>query len=411
MLSWANQFNICCFLDNNNYPSRHNSYECLLAVGSVNTFVALAANHQTLNDLKAFVNTTNDWLFGHIAYDFKNAIYPLTTKHKSNISFPEAVLFQPEIIVKIVTETVTIESLTIEPHKVLQAIEATPIDVENKEPSNVNIQPKISRQDYIEAIKKIKQHIQAGDCYELNFCQEFFAENTTINPLEVYLKLNKISPTPFSCFYKFDDNYLLCASPERYVKKIGNTIISQPIKGTAKRNLVDSEKDEALKKALQQSQKETSENVMIVDLVRNDLSKIATKASVKVDELFGVYSFPQVHQMISTVSANLKDNTDVADMLKATFPMGSMTGAPKYKVMQLIEEYEQSKRGVYSGCVGYISPQKEYDFNVVIRSIMYNETAEYVSYQVGGAITHYCNAEDEYEECLLKAKAMEAALQ
>ena len=229
--------------------------------------------------------------------------------------------------------------------------------------------------------------------------------------MNVYSILNTISPTPFSTFYKLNNQYLLCASPERFVKKDGDKIISQPIKGTAKRDLTNKTRDEQLKQQLINSQKEKSENVMIVDLVRNDLSKIAARNSVQVDELFGIYSFPQVHQMISTVSATIKDEIDFADMLKASFPMGSMTGAPKYRVMQLIEEYEQTKRGIYSGSFGYITPQNDFDFNVVIRSIVYNEQTKYVSYQVGGAITHYSNAEDEYEECLLKAKAMEKALQ
>ena len=248
--------------------------------------------------------------------------------------------------------------------------------------------------------------MQRGDCYEINFCQEFFAENIAIDALATYNKLVDISPNPFSCFYKIEDKYLLCASPERYVKKEGTTIISQPIKGTYKRNLLNPITDNANKIALQQSTKDKSENVMVVDLVRNDLSKICEQGSVEVEELFGVYTFPQVHQMISTIKGIVRDDTDFADVLKATFPMGSMTGAPKKRVMELIEHYEQTKRGVYSGCVGYINPQQDFDFNVVIRSLLYNNTNKYLSYQVGGGITFYSNAENEYEECLLKAEAM-----
>ena len=410
MLSWANQFNICCLLDNNNYQSAHNSFEFLMGVGS-NFSYSTQSNINGFNSLKEFTANNKDWLFGHIAYDFKNHLFPLKSKGIDKITFPDAFLFQPEIVIKLVKDELTIESLTFIPEIIFNSILQTAVDIsETASFSPITVQPKIKKEEYIAIINQLKKHLQQGDCYEINFCQEFFAPNSNINPLLVYSKLNEISPTPFSAFYKCNNQYLLCASPERFIKKEGNKIISQPIKGTAKRNLENKEYDELMKQQLQQSQKERSENVMIVDLVRNDLSKIAIRNSVQVDELFGLYSFPQVHQMISTISATIDENINVADVLKALFPMGSMTGAPKYKVMQLIEEYEQSKRGIYSGCVGYITPQNDFDFNVVIRSVMYNETAKYISYQVGSAITHYSNAEDEYEECLLKAKAMQKAL-
>jgi para-aminobenzoate synthetase component 1 len=275
----------------------------------------------------------------------------------------------------------------------------------------IQITPCIAKETYLQTIEQLKKHILRGDCYEINFCQEFYAEKAFINPLEIYQKLVVISPNPFSCFYKLNDKFLLCASPERYVKKEGRKIISQPIKGTFKRSLHNQETDAANKQILQNSTKDKSENVMVVDLVRNDLSKICTEGSVRVDELFAVYSFPQVHQMISTISGELLPTSDFADVLQATFPMGSMTGAPKKRVMELIEQYEQTKRGIYSGCVGYIAPNKDFDFNVVIRSIIYNQNTSYLSYQVGGGITFYSDAEKEYEECLLKAEAIKKVLE
>ncbi len=410
MLSWSNQFNICCFFDNNNYPSKYNSFECLLAIDAIDTFEIIENKEENVVALKHFINQKNDWLFGHVSYDFKNSLFPLASNNQDRILFPHLVLFQPKIVIKLSGNNVAIESLYILPREVFDIISLEKITSPKDNFAQVTIHPRISKRDYISTIEKIKHHIQIGDCYEINFCQEFFAENADIDPLNIYNKLNAISPTPFSSYYKLNDKYLLCASPERYIKKTGNQIISQPIKGTAKRNVENQISDIDIKNSLLKSQKERSENVMIVDLVRNDLSKVATRNSVKVDELFGIYSFPQLHQMISTISAALKDNIDFADVLKATFPMGSMTGAPKFKVMHLIEKYEQTKRGIYSGCVGYITPEGDFDFNVVIRSIMYNEKTKYLSYQVGGAITHYSNAEDEYEECLLKAKAMEKAL-
>ena len=239
---------------------------------------------------------------------------------------------------------------------------------------------------------------------EETFSGNRFDDKANVTKLSGYALTNIVAD------YKINEKYLLCASPERYINKQGSSIISQPIKGTIKRDLQDSKLDNQNKTELQNSQKDKSENVMVVDLVRNDLSKISTEGSVKVEELFGIYSFPQVHQMISTITGELKPLIGLNEILDATFPMGSMTGAPKKKVMQLIEEYEQSNRGIYSGCVGYINPQKDFDFNVVIRSIMYNEINQYLSYQVGGGITFYSDPEKEYEECLLKAEAIRKVL-
>ena len=202
----------------------------------------------------------------------------------------------------------------------------------------------------------------------------------------------------------------MSATPERYIKKDGCKVISQPIKGTEKRS--DNKKeDQQLALELSNDEKERSENIMIVDLVRNDLSRTAKKGSVKVKELCKIYTFDQVHQMISTVESKVKKSTNPIDIIETTFPMGSMTGAPKISAMQIIEELEETKRGLYSGAVGYISPKGNFDFNVVIRSILYNETKQYVSYSVGGAITAKSNPLKEYEECLVKAKAMRQVLE
>jgi para-aminobenzoate synthetase component 1 len=244
----------------------------------------------------------------------------------------------------------------------------------------------------------------------MNLCQEFFANSCSINPYETFIKLNRTSPTPFSAFGKFADKFLLCASPERFLQKQDEIITSQPIKGTSPKG--DScEDDSRLKVELQSNQKERAENVMIVDLVRNDLSRIAQRASVRVDELCGVYPFRQVNQMISTVSCKQKSEVDFVDIVKATFPMGSMTGAPKIRAMQLIEQYERSKRGLFSGAVGYISPTGNFDFNVVIRSLLYNRTKKYLSYTVGGAITANSIPEKEYEECWLKSLAIRQTIE
>jgi para-aminobenzoate synthetase component 1 len=227
--------------------------------------------------------------------------------------------------------------------------------------------------------------------------------------VNIFRNLGKLSPNPFSALYKVNNKWLICASPERFLKKEGSKIFSQPIKGTAKRS-AEKKKDEENRINLGSSQKERSENVMVVDLVRNDLSRVCKKGTVKVEELYGIYSFPQVHQMISTISGELKEGILFAEIIRACFPMGSMTGAPKKRVMELIEQYEKTKRGIFSGAVGYISPTGDFDFNVVIRSIMYNAPAHYLSFQAGSAITFYSDPAQEWEECLVKAEAIKKVL-
>ena len=273
---------------------------------------------------------------------------------------------------------------------------------------DIKIKLRTSKDSYFEKVSKVLEHIHRGDIYEANFCQEFFAE-ASLNPIQTYTNLNKISKPPFAAYMRLYDHYLMSASPERYLLKKGSKVISQPIKGTAKRSK-DSEEDLALKNALSNDPKELSENIMIVDLVRNDLSKTAQKGTVEVEELCKIYSFEQVHQMISTVTSQVDEATSPVDILRTTFPMGSMTGAPKVSAMKIIEALEDAKRGLYSGALGYFTPQGDFDFSVVIRSILYNDIKQYISFSVGGAITAKSIIENEYEECLIKAKAMREAL-
>jgi para-aminobenzoate synthetase component 1 len=408
MLSWSDRFNICCFLDNHQYHSAYQTIECLVAAGAVEVFTP--QKKDILPALGRFCRQHNDWLFGHINYDLKNEIEQLHSTHPDHIGFPDIFFFQPEIVLQLKDTELTISSISTDPDTIFNQI-TNQLPTSNPQAGTISIQSRITKEEYIAIIQKILNHIQRGDCYEINFCQEFFALGAHISPLSVYAQLMAISPNPFSCFYKLDDKYLLCASPERYLQKKGNTIISQPIKGTFKRNAESPEADQQQRLQLQQSKKDRSENVMVVDLVRNDLSRVCKEGSVKVEELFGVYSFPQVHQMISTITGELKKGIELADILAASFPMGSMTGAPKRRVLELIEQYEKTKRGIYSGAVGYINPEKDFDFNVVIRSILYNATDHYLAYLVGGGITFYSDPEKEYEECLLKAEAIRKVLQ
>lgn len=400
-VDYANTFSHFSFFQSNHIPYPFEPFKTLLAIGAreilkptKSNFKALAHFHQ------------GDWLFGFLGYDLKNELENLSSEHSNHEKFGAIGFFKPQILIEVEGPAIHITAKN--PSTVWQSIastvasEATAINVGK-------IQAKISRSEYIETVQKLRLHIEEGDIYEINFCQEFYGDINNLKPVDVYWALNTASPKPFSAFQKFDDQYLVCASPERFMKKEGNKLTSQPIKGTIRRGK-DVAEDAALKHQLRHDEKELAENMMIVDLVRNDLAKSSKTGSVKVDEMFGIYAFQQVFQMISTVSSELRGNLTYLDAIKNAFPMGSMTGAPKHKVMQLIEQYESSKRGIFSGAAGYITPEGDFDFNVVIRSIFLNMEAKQYSFQVGSAITYDSDPEKEYEECLLKASAIRTVL-
>lgn len=407
MLNFLQRFGIFCFLDNNEYDF-DKSYDCIAGAGVIQSILSKPTS--SLKEIDKFIEVQQDWIFAHLTYDVKNKIEDLHSANPDKIQFPEYLLFVPEIVFILNKNELQIGACKKNPDEIYKAIISSPISKIKKETVPV-LQSRFTKEEYIDTVKKLQQHILRGDCYEINFCQEFYANEAVINPLNVYKKLNKISPNPFSAFYKYNNKYLVCASPERFLKKTGNTIFSQPIKGTAKRIFSNVKKDETEKEKLFNSEKERSENIMIVDLVRNDLTKICIEGSVFVKDFLKIYSFPQVHQMISTITGTLKKNVSIADIFSATFPMGSMTGAPKKRVMELIEKYERTRRGLFSGTVGYINPDGDFDFNVVIRSLLYNQSNHYLSLQAGAAITFKSDAKKEYEECLLKITAMQQALE
>jgi para-aminobenzoate synthetase component 1 len=405
MLNWANQFSIFCFLDNHNYQIAPHSVECMLAAGVKRCIECKAGN--ALTQLQQFIDERTAWIFGHLGYDLKNEIEQLTSSNPDGIEFPDLYFFEPEILVRLNEKEMQIEANDAD--AVFESILNTPLNA-GKNFDKLTIEGRVGKDEYINIVNRVKQHILRGDCYELNFCQEFYAAHAVIDPVDVYKKLSIVSPNPFSALYKLNSKWLICASPERYIKRQGDTILSQPIKGTSKRN-TDQTADAKQKDDLFHSAKDRSENVMVVDLVRNDLAKVCREGTVEVNELYGVYSFPQVHQMISTISGELKEAISFKEIIEATFPMGSMTGAPKKRVMELIEQYEKTKRGIFSGAVGYINPVADFDFNVVIRSILYNAEKKYLSFPAGSGITFYSDAEKEWEECLMKAEAIRQILE
>lgn len=398
LLGWANSFEVCCMLDSNAYSDTNSKYDLLVAAGACKQLTA--TGHQAFEELKHFYRASPGWLFGLLAYDLKNGTEALSSQNADLMGFPDLFFFAPEYLIGV--KQGHIEVLIGDPALPAQI---STFNTPTGDTGPIDLKPRMSRETYLEKVRALKEHIRLGDIYEVTFCQEFFAEHAVIDPVSVYQDLSTLSPTPFAGFFKIKDRYVLSASPERFLSKRNNHLLSQPIKGTAKRS-TDPAEDENIRRQLRNDKKEQAENVMIVDLVRNDLTKSAVPGTVKVKELFGIYSFPQVHQMISSISCELNPELDLIDAIKNTFPMGSMTGAPKIRAMELIERYEESKRGAYSGALGYIDPAGDFDFNVVIRSILYHQSGQRLSFQVGGAITYASDPQKEYEECLLKASAM-----
>jgi para-aminobenzoate synthetase component 1 len=395
MLNWASRFNIFCLLDSNSYRAADSSFDLCLAAGVKNTY---PDNIASLDDV---ISSRSKWLFGHLGFEYfeQDDLVPVNPF----VDFKNSFFFEPAFVITLKDDQLTIYA---DEHtaQVYDELLRSPENIEGEKQA-LTFTYAMSKDEYLERLAGIESHIHRGDCYELNFCQHFYATDTRIDPYQAYLDLTRISPNPYAALYRLNDKYCVCASPERFLKKQGDKLISEPIKGTSGRS-PSPEEDEKLKQALQHSEKDRSENVMIVDLVRNDLSMVCTEGSVAVPSLSEVRSFPRVHHLVSTVTGNVSNETSFSAIMQACFPMGSMTGAPKKKVLELIREFEREPRGLFSGTIGYINPDGDFDFNVVIRSLMYDETKKVISCKTGGGITAGSSAEDEYNESLLKAEAI-----
>lgn len=412
LLQWSRGFEEVMWLDSNDHSPQHSSYDAVLAVEA---FTAIQTDYvDAFDKLQEYQSLTRDWIFGYLTYDLKNDTEELVSENFDGLGFPALFFFQPKKIFLLKGDVLEVQYLRMVDDEMqddleqIHKLQPQGDIVVSREP--VPLSARISRASYLEKVKRMLEHIQRGDIYEANFCQEFFAEGAEMDPLAAYERLNALSNPPFASFLRSGELFLCSASPERYLKKEGRNLLSQPIKGTSRRS-GDPDEDRELVYALRADPKERSENIMIVDLVRNDLSRTAKKGSVEVEELCQVYTYQQVHQMISSVRAVLEDGIPAVEALRTTFPMGSMTGAPKVSAMKIIEDLEETRRGLYSGAVGYFNPEGDFDFNVVIRSILYNRSRKYVSTSVGGAITAGSIPEKEYEECLLKVGAMRQVLE
>ena len=429
LMRWISSFEHCMILDScyneSLPPDPYSRIQKIFAAGAVK-IISSSCESSSFEQLKSFMQTEKDWYFGHFSYDLKNSIEKLSSSNPDSITFPDLSFFLPEILI---IQNHQKYSFHLHPDSSYKEIESllNAIDAHDSshhssssksalhrliKPEIIGLQQafqhRIPKDEYLATILEIQKHIARGDIYEANFCVEFFADCFKVDPFALYKELTHLSPAPFSGFYRHGNSSLMTASPERFLAKRGRKIISQPIKGTIRRH-VDPKMDEKLKTQLKNDPKERAENVMIVDLVRNDLSRTARRGSVIVEELCEVYSFPLGHQMISTVSSELKEQHHPLDAIYCSFPMGSMTGAPKIKAMQLLDYYESTKRGLYSGSIGYFDPNGDFDFNVVIRGFSYESEKHYLNWMTGGAITSLSDPEKEYQECLLKASGMEKA--
>lgn len=394
------------YLNSNDHQDKNGTANILVATGARNILRCDAGD--ALGELSRFRESENDWIFGWLGYDLKNELENLKSTNTDPLEFPDLMFVVPtrvfqwrdgELKIHSHESRATIDELV---HN-LKTLENQQLPKTSGQHAKLIAQN--SKIQYLKSTQKFLDHIKRGDIYEANYCMNFVAEDVNFDEVSAYHHLNDISKPPFSALVRCGDFRVVSASPERYLKKHGNTLLSQPIKGTARRDK-DPEQDEIFKKELFKNKKERSENVMIVDLVRNDLSRVAQKGSVQVDELYGIYTFKQVHHMISSITAELQENKTGIDAIKATFPMGSMTGAPKVSAMKIIDENENFKRGLYSGAIGYFDPDGNFDFNVVIRTILYNLQLRKLSFAVGSAITVEAVPEKEYEECFLKAHAL-----
>ena len=406
-LQWSKGFDTVCLFQSNGFQNQYSKIGNLLAIGAKDTFSANVGS--VFTDLEKFKSRyPNTLIPGFLSYDLKNEIEDLQTNHPNPLGFPDAYFFIPQVLIEFQSGSITITSE--DPQRIFEEISSSQnLDLDYQ--FKGKIQARMNQKTYFDAFNNIQKHIYMGDIYEANLCQEFYAEGTEIdNPEALYLRLNSLSPTPFSSFLKIKDRYIISASPERFLAKRGHTLVSQPIKGTAARGK-DPQEDEELRNNLANNPKEIAENVMIVDLVRNDLTRSAIPGTVEVTEKLGIYTFEHVHQMISTVSCQMDEKLSDTQVIRNTFPAGSMTGAPKISAMKLCDRYETSRRGVYSGAIGYFSADGDFDFNVVIRTILFNKTQKYLSFHTGSAITVDANAAYEFAECYTKASAILKALE
>jgi len=395
--NFSGQFDTSCICDSNEMPSAYNieKYELLAGYG-LNKLIS-SHNIDCWNE----IGQSKQWILGQFNYQ---SPFNDTLKH---------FLFEPKFVLLIAKNSNKIELINngisqTEFDELVNKFNQTGIEIEKTKAISLQFEALTTKEKYLKTVKQIKEDIYNGKYYEMNYCIGFKSKPINTPLLPLFVKLNKESKAPFAAYLNTKHFAILCNSPERFIYKDADNLYSQPIKGTNKRHPENNIEQMQL---LQNDEKERAENVMIVDLVRNDLSKICETGTVKVEELFGTYAFKSLNHLISTIKGKLNEGNNIQSIIEALFPMGSMTGAPKKEVMLHIEKYENTPREIYSGCLGYIDPHKNFDFNVVIRSLEFQKTEQTFLYQVGSAITYDSIPEKEYDECLLKATNIQTLFQ
>lgn len=339
--------------------------------------------------LSDFREQFKGYVCGYFGYDLKNYRDRLHSSNEDRVNLPEMWMGRAKSVyfAKVLPGK--------EPHQKNKNIQKRAYKI-------TNLSSSVRREDYISQIKKAQKCIFEGDFYEINLSHQLSGEFEG-NVLGLYDDMRSAGPVPFGSFMRIGETEICCASPERFLTRLGTSIVSDPIKGTRARGNSIME-DEQIARELTESAKDKAENLMIVDLVRNDFSIVCKPGSVNVEKLFEIQRFGTVHQMVSRIKGTLKDGISSEEVIAACFPMGSMTGAPKIKSMEIIELLENYKRGLYSGAIGFFKPDGDFNFNVVIRTAFINSGKIY--YATGGAITADSDPQMEWEETIVKARAL-----
>lgn len=354
-----------------------------------------------------------DGAIGYFSYEYRQELENIARRHQDDTDIPRCILnFYDEFIIEDLKEQKVWLIANGHNQRPKQAIAQLEQEIAQVKPQGwgrggeIALCSDFTEQEYLAAVKKMIQYIVEGDIYIANMTQHLSIESPR-NPYEVFLRLRHINPSPFGGYLNYGDFKIISASPERFLKLENNIITTRPIKGTRKRGNTPNE-DNLLKEELKNSGKDKSELLMIVDLERNDLNRVCIPGTVQVTELFAIEEYATVFHLVSTIEGELKPECNAMDLIKAAFPGGSITGAPKIRAMEIIDELEHSARNIYTGSLGYISLDGTMDLNIIIRTLLYKDGLYHLG--VGGGITFESEPEFEYEETWQKAKAILEAL-